>query len=487
MDLVSNISKYIQEHTLLVPGQQVLVGVSGGPDSLCLLEVLCSLGYEPIVAHFDHKLRSDSGAEAEYVAQIAKERGLIFELGQPEAGQLKSQGRSLEGAAREARYRFLLRIAIKHDLDTIAVGHNADDQVETVIMHFVRGTGLQGMRGMQPSTPMDAWRDNDSTREVSLIRPLLETSSDEIHAYCKQNGLNPRYDPSNRDDTFMRNRIRNQLLPILEGYNPAVRKAILHTSRTMTRQVELDHSLLKTFQENFVIEEGYNFTLFDLDGFQRLQDSLKWEFVRQCSERIAHNPEELDYQALERGVEILCGSEVGRANLAAGVEVFRFNRFGLVRKVETRILTRLWPQMYQDQHVSLGPGDQVTLNEYWQVVCSRKSLSQLDWTRIWENSDENIAFLSTDLLTSSLHIRAFERGDWFQPLGMKGRVKVSDYFIDQKIPSIMRDCWPMLVHGDTIAWVMGLRIADQFRLMEDSAETAVIELVKTGTNNETEV
>lgn len=487
MDLVTRVSAYIEEYSLLVPGEQVVVGVSGGPDSLCLLEILCSLGYKPVVAHFDHKLRSESGAEAEYVAQLAGDKGLQFELGQPESGKLETKGRSLEGAAREERYKFLLRIAIKYDLNTVAVGHTSDDQVETVLMHFLRGAGLKGLRGMQPKTSMEVWEEPGSSGNVSLIRPLLKSSGEEVNSYCEISGLQPIHDPSNQDNSFLRNRVRNQLLPMLEEFNPAIRQAILRTSRTMTRQSDLNDELLNSFHADYVLEEDLNYSFFELEGFQMLHDSLQREFVNKIAARISDNSEQLDYQAILRGVNLFCGEEIGRMDLAAGVEAFRFSRLGLIRKLDAPVATKLWPQMRVKQPIHLKSGDCVQLNERWEVVCSKRKISESEFSLIKNNLDENVAFLSADLLSPELHIRSFKQGDWFQPLGMAGRTKVADFFTNVKVPSVLRDNWPLLVHGDTIAWVMGLRIAERFRLEEGSVETAVIELVRTGKENETEV
>jgi len=268
--LSGEVRRYGQRYEMFRPGEAVVVGVSGGPDSLCLLHLLHGLapelGLRLHVAHLDHGLRGAAAHEdARFVAAFAASLGLPCTVGTADVHALMDEaGLSLEEAARQARYRFLGEVARAAGAPIIAVGHNADDQAETVLMHFLRGSGLAGLRGMLPKTPLGAYRLGDawafppdsrtssalqapgsveafrsprlvegSGSDLQLVRPLLATPRRAIAAYCAAHGLQPRFDQSNEDTTFFRNRLRHELLPILETYNPAIREILAHTATAL--------------------------------------------------------------------------------------------------------------------------------------------------------------------------------------------------------------------------------------------------------------
>ncbi|MFH2040471.1 MAG: tRNA lysidine(34) synthetase TilS, partial [Chloroflexota bacterium] len=194
----------------------ILVGVSGGPDSLCLLDVLVKAKRPVIVAHFNHLLRPESDQEAEHVKHMAQHYGLPFVTGSQDVKAFASKnGFSLEEAARKLRYRFLFAQAHKLGAMVIAVAHQADDQVETVLMHFLRGAGLNGLKGMIPVTLLPEF-----DPEIRLIRPLLRTWRKDIEAYCETHKLDTVEDLTNLDQTYFRNRLRHSLIPTMETYNP---------------------------------------------------------------------------------------------------------------------------------------------------------------------------------------------------------------------------------------------------------------------------
>jgi tRNA(Ile)-lysidine synthase len=212
-DLLDLVRRYAERYALWSDGEVVVVGVSGGPDSLCLLHLLRRLAPESHltlhVAHLNHGLRGAAGeADAQAVAERAADWALPCTIGRADVPALAVESRtSLEEAAREARYAFLQAVARDRGARTIAVGHNADDQAETVLMHFLRGSGLAGLRGMLPRTALG---------ERFLVRPLLDMPRSRIEAYCAASNLQPSRDLSNADTTIYRNRLRHELLPLLE-------------------------------------------------------------------------------------------------------------------------------------------------------------------------------------------------------------------------------------------------------------------------------
>ncbi|MFL5628612.1 MAG: tRNA lysidine(34) synthetase TilS, partial [Ktedonobacteraceae bacterium] len=231
--MLEAIAAYIERYQLLPDSGTVIVAVSGGADSLCLLHILHRLCGDPAkhyprvqlhVAHLDHKLRGDAAsADAAYVAQLAAAWGLPATIGAIDVPALaRQEKRSLEEAARVARYRFLRAAAAGQ---RIAVAHHADDQVETLLLHWLRGGGVAGMVGMQP-------------HQQDIIRPLLSTRRAEILAYCLRHNLQPLQDTSNTDPRFLRNRIRHELLPLLESMNPSIRTTLLRNAEVVRVDAE---------------------------------------------------------------------------------------------------------------------------------------------------------------------------------------------------------------------------------------------------------
>jgi len=220
--MLNEINSILREKCLITPGELVVTGVSGGPDSLCLMDLLHKLGYRVIVAHLDHRLRPESEDEAQRVKKMAAESGLPFVRESKDIETFSRQrGLSLEEGARLARYQFLFREAEKIRAAAVMVGHTADDQVETVLMHLLRGAGLPGLTGMSHRSLPNAW-----SEKIPLLRPLLGVWREAIWEYLNDQGLNPSLDPSNLDERIFRNRLRHELIPYLETFNPRLRQSI---------------------------------------------------------------------------------------------------------------------------------------------------------------------------------------------------------------------------------------------------------------------
>jgi len=238
MELVERLAGALQQASqisgLAWPAETLVVGVSGGPDSAALLHALRQL-LPPtalIVAHFDHGLRPGSAGEAEQVAMMAG--GLRFRAGRADVAAQARAGRlSLEEAGRVARYDFLAGVARAERAKAVAVGHNADDQAETILMHVLRGSGTAGLRGMTTATPLPGHAD------LWLWRPLLAITRQEIEAYCREHQLAVINDPTNSDQTYLRNRLRHDLLPALERANPRLRDRLREMAQVVAADEEL--------------------------------------------------------------------------------------------------------------------------------------------------------------------------------------------------------------------------------------------------------
>ena len=212
--MLDHIQSTLERDCQILPDKQILVGVSGGADSLCLLDILIRLGYPVLVAHFNHLLRPEASDDARAVEGIADMLKVPLVLGEGSANDYAQEHNlSIEESARNLRYRFLFKRAEIHDAKAVAVAHNADDQVETVLMHLLRGAGLDGLTGMPYRALPNPWSET-----IPLVRPLLGIWRTEIETYCTERELNPVIDRSNIDTTFFRNRLRHELIPELDTY-----------------------------------------------------------------------------------------------------------------------------------------------------------------------------------------------------------------------------------------------------------------------------
>src|SRR3989442_316234 len=294
VNMLETITAYIEHHHLFPKSGTIVVAVSGGADSLCLLHILnrlCGAGkrYPDLqlhVAHLNHKLRGEVGTEdAAYIANIASAWGLPVTTGEIDVPALaREEGRSLEDAARTARYRFLREVA--HG-QPIAVAHHADDQVETLLLHWLRGSGLEGMVGMLP-------------RQQDIIRPLLEVSHAETVAYCRQHGLVPLEDRSNTDARFLRNRIRHELLPLLESLNPGIRSTLLRNAEVVRVDAEWIEEQVDNAWPAVVVSEDEDSIKLNTSALVALPLSLQRHLVRRVTAQLCagQSPLELRHYLL---------------------------------------------------------------------------------------------------------------------------------------------------------------------------------------------
>ena len=272
--LEDKVLKTIQKFNLLKEKDTVIVAVSGGPDSMCLLNVLYNLKEELkisrlIVVHVNHMLRQEAEEETQYVKKYCEEKNLEIYIKYVNIKEISENNKiSEETAGREERYKFFEEIATKTDANKIAIAHNLNDNAETVLMHFIRGTGINGLCGIKPY------------REGKYIRPIIECNRTEIEEYCKQNNLNPRYDKTNLDNNYTRNKIRNVLIPELkENYNPNIIESINRLSKVVLQEEEYINKVLFEKYNEILIKAEQDKIIVDLKKFNKLDDYIKTRLI----------------------------------------------------------------------------------------------------------------------------------------------------------------------------------------------------------------
>ena len=475
--MLQNIQSILSEQCGLNRDAPVIAGVSGGADSLCLMSVLRKAGYHVIVAHFNHKLRPDADADANIVEQTAGRLNLASVI---ESGDVRAfadaEKLSIEEAARIMRYRFLMEQAHRLKAQAVTVGHTADDQVETVLMHFIRGAGLAGLKGMNYRTIIHMF-----DPEIPVVRPLLDVWREETIVYCAANGFRPRHDPSNASLDFFRNRLRHLLIPTLESYNPRFREVLWRTSRSLAGDYEVLSHVLDGAWKACVAHENSDFIAFDSAALTNRPVGLQRNLIRRAIERI--RPEDLDvsYATLERAARFI-SEEIHRArmDLTGGLHLLREGTLIYVVAGNITLPIERWPQMpHENQTIPLEIPGLVALSGGWKLSCERWNIASLAMEQARANDNPFQVWLDAKGISDTLELRVRHEGDRFEPLGMDGHVvKISDFFINVKLPQRARDRWPLLCMGEKVVWVPGYRPAHPFRLTNSTRQALYFSMTR---------
>lgn len=458
-----------EEHCALNYHLPLLVGVSGGPDSLCLLDCLCTLNYNLIVAHFDHHLRSGSNIDARFVEKEARMRGLPYISGEGDVTAFaEEQSLSIEEAARFLRYHFLFGEARRMQAQAVAVAHHADDQVETTLMHLLRGAGLAGLRGMRWRSIVAEW-----DVEIPLVRPMLGIWRTEIMAYCLEHQLSPVEDASNQDTTFFRNRLRHELIPYLETFNPKIRHSLLRTAEVLAGDEEIIETVLNQgWCENLhLVGDGY--LTFDGHWLAGLMPGLKRAWLRKAVYSLVPGLRDLDLAAVERGCAFLVDETARRCGLPGGLTLTREGGLVYLLRWNASLPVGQWPQM-EHEGVSVEKDGLISISRAWVLDVQRVNAycePVID--------DPFSATLDLDATGFPLMMRVRQPGDRFRPMGMGGKSqKLADFFINNRVPQRARAGWPLLCNAaDEIIWIPGFRPAHAARIRPNTQRSVIVRII----------
>jgi len=473
--MLENIDSILRDQCELDKSRPIIVGVSGGPDSLCLMETLRQAGYHIIVAHFNHKLRETADAEANAVERTSARLMISSVMESADVSSYaQANSLSLEEAARNLRYRFLFAQAHRFNAQAVAVGHTADDQVETVLMHLIRGTGLTGLKGMPYRLILPTF-----DPDIPIVRPLLDTWREETVAYCAANGLRPNYDPSNDSLNFLRNRLRNVLIPTLEMYNPKFREAIWRTVQSLNADYAILKERLNSDWDKSLILQDDEYVMLDLSFLSKCSVGLQRHMIRRAVERLMPGQETV-FSVLERASNFIADSTRVRVDLTGGLTLFREGNALYIAKPDAELPFDRWPQMpAQKDFVGVSVPGQVNLSGGWKFSAEKWRLPALAWEQANRNEDPFQVWLDAEGLPDPLELRVRRAGDVFEPLGMKGHLqKLSDFFTNEKLASRARARWPLLCAAERIIWVPGLRPAESFKLKQSSRKVIYFSIVR---------
>lgn len=449
------IRRNIEQAHILAVGDRLLVAVSGGPDSLCLLHVLCRLqdrlGLALHVAHLDHGLRgSESAADAQFVCETCRQWGIAATVETADvAGYRRQEHLSLEDAARRLRYAFLARAAISAGARVIAAGHTADDQVETIVMHWLRGAGAQGLRGM---APLQTLPDG-----MFLLRPMLDITRAETEAYCREQGLAARRDRSNDDGRYYRNRVRNVILPLLEQANPNLRAGVLRNAAVLAAEDDyLRAQTRRLWEERATVERGR--VTVELAQWPHTALALQRRLVREAWQAAVGAYSDLESVHVEAALHVLAGPPGGQVALPGKLILRRgYETFAILPQTTQRDDDS--PLLTVGRLPLVVPGLTPLPATDW-VVEARLEAATFDIT---ERPEGLCEFFDADRVGETA-LRRRRPGDRMQPLGLGGTKKVQDVMAEARIERALRSQTPLLVSGEDVLWVVGARRAELGRV-----------------------
>lgn len=472
--LLAQVRRSLLEACTLSFADRIVVGVSGGPDSICLLDLLARLDMSLVAATLDHGLRPESREETEHVRRFAASLGVEVVIGQRDVPAYAAEtGCSLEQAARELRYRFLFQVAADRQASAVAVGHTADDQAETVIMNLLRGAGLRGLTGMRPRVILETF-----SSDRPLVRPLLAVWRTEVEAYCRAHNLPTLKDPSNEDLAFTRNRVRHELIPILERYNPQVRQALWRLSEAAAGERALADVAFIDLQRELVERQGEGWTGLAFGGLRTLPPLIGRTVLHRVLSGLQKEAGPVDFNAAARAWAYVQGAAgAGPLDLGGGLHVRKEEGRVWVYRQGVALPFGSWPQLLAPDGQPLGVPGSVELAEGWQLSATPALPASGVAEVLGRPVPQNRAWLDASSLTAPLTVRGRKRGDVLHPLGLDGkRQKLSDFMINEKIPRRARDRWPLVVCGGEIVWVAGRRLAHPFRLKNDTRDAVLLRL-----------
>lgn len=459
---------------MLKPKDSVVIGVSGGPDSVALLHIL--LAFTPRwslrlgIAHLNHSLRKmDSDRDARFVESLAHQFGLPCYIQKKNICDYQTKNRlSLEEAARSVRYKFLNTIAQTHGFDRIALGHHSGDNAELVLMNLFRGSGTRGLSGIPP------------VRDYKIIRPLIQVSRFELIDFLTQNNLKYVSDASNTDTRYLRNRVRHHLIPLLKrDYNPKISGTLNRLASIIRSEEEWLEDVVAPFFESAVLHVTKDQISLSIPMVNRYHPALQRRIIRMAIEKIKGNLRRIRFVNIVSAMGLLGnGPAFANIDLPDGIRIQKNrNTLNIFREKNA-----LW-----DPRLKPDPSGTLTF-EYKIERLDSVFIKEIEaHIRFTEMGVENIPddrcagqftiFFDKDTLRFPMILRNFRPGDAFKPLGAGGTQKLKKYFIDKKVPRNERVRCPILLSGGKIIWVAGHRMDESVKVRPSTRNVLKVELL----------
>lgn len=432
--MLQQVKRYIKQNNLIDSSEsKIIVGVSGGADSVALLDMLLQIGYNCVVAHCNFHLRGEeSDRDCLFVKKLCQSYNVILHIVDFDTEKYAADNSvSIEMAARELRYNWFEEIRQKEQAPYIAVAHHSDDSVETILLNLVRGTGIRGLTGISP-------------KNGSIIRPLLCLNRSDILGYLESRGILYVNDYTNFEDIYSRNRVRLKVLPLLETINSSAKASILDTAKHLLQVEHIYNSYIET-----TIKYVFDGHKIDINKLRQQLESqailfellYKYQFNKDIIDQV--------YKSLN--------SQSGK--------IFYSKTHKLIKDRDYLLLT----EISEDNSISEYAISENGIKFPIQLQIAKQPIRDLQIKK-----DSHFLYLDYDKIKFPLILRKWERGDWFIPFGMRGRKKISDYFSDNKFSLIGKENTWLLCNGNDIVWIVGHRSDDRYKITDKTKDVIVI-------------
>ncbi len=452
-----NVLATIKKHKMIEEGDYVLIAVSGGPDSTSLLYVLDALApilkYSLHLFHLDHKIRGESSQEdALFVSALADKLRIpksIFSFDVPAFARRKHL--SLEEAGRLARYRLLSKTANELKATKIALGHQADDQIETFLMRLIRGTGTDGLVGIPPV-------------RGKIIRPLIEMERIEIERYCRRKGISYRIDETNLSSSNLRSKIRYYLIPYLVAYNPNFKKNLSQTMEIISEEKDFLEEIAKRKQYQ-VVKEREGFYQISISPFKKLTKSIQRRILRNIIKALKEDLKGIEFKHIE-SILTAFSQPSSHFQIDLPSNLVAIGEYGNIIIARKDCLRK---KIIQPIEIKV-PGSVELSDLNISIHAKVKSAKDLSISK-----KSSKAYLDADKVKLPLILRSRLPGDRFVPLGMDKEKKLQDFLVDNKVPFRVRDQIPLVESNGEIVWVVGYRISEKFKVTDETSEVLILE------------
>ena len=453
-DIKTRVIAFIERERLIQKGDRVLVALSGGPDSVMLLSVLISIKDEydlKIEAfHLNHQLRKNATDDEKFVMDLCNEYGIYCTTMIADIQQIADKKScSVEQAGRDERYKLLDLTLQKRNLNKIATAHHADDQIETMIMRMIRGTGIAGLSGIP------AKRDK-------IIRPILFLTKEEINEYLTEHKIPYVIDESNKEDSFFRNRVRNHIVPLFKKENPKIHESFLRLAQI----AQNSHEFIDQFANEIPMDITDNQAVVRYADIINVKTIIQ-EYIIRDMMKACGVMQDISFTHVQNLLDLVNDEQ----NTTWDYELPNLRIKRRYDKISASLSDTLSEQKHY--HYPIGKeGVYIFPKERYIVRMNQNNQSD----KII--SDDNIKQIDFHKIGSNLYIRNKKAGDFFYPLGMQGKKKLKKYFIDQKIPKEDRQRVPLLVDGDNIVCVLGMQIDERYKIDEQAKRSLQIEYIQ---------
>jgi len=438
MNLIKKIKNFISENSLINENDRILVGLSGGPDSIFLLYILHNyFNNQLIIAHINHKLRGiDSDLDEKFIRTISQKLKIPLYVIREDVEKLSNENKkSIEEVGRDVRFSFFNKILKVENFNKIALGHNLDDNVETILINFIKGSGMKGLIGIPEK------RDN-------IIHPIINIKKEEILKYLEENKIEYRIDKTNFETDYLRNKVRNYLLPIIEKeFNKNFKEKILALSNILKVEDKFLDDLVENIK-NDILKFEDDFVKIDLKKLQNLHLSLKRRLIRKVIDHFNKDLREYPLDHIDKVISL--------ENKKTGKEIELPLNLIAVKDKNNIIIERRDFEI-PDFYIEIPD-----IGSY-QEIGMKIELSLVE--KISKVKDPFISFFDYDKIELPLKIRKPMFGEKFKPLGLKKEKKIQDFFVDSGIPKSVRWNLPILLDKkDDILWIVGVRISDDYKV-----------------------